>query len=459
MSNIDTAFSSFIATATTAGLNPTSTAEFIPTLIPAIIINGNTSSPTPTAMTESLIAPTNLIALLIILAAGVGALVLTFFFVLLLKQLYNAKVMAWPFEGYLIQYGSKALFILAPIAAILITLPLLNVDSSIYDPIRHALLILFIAACTYAALMVVKAAQAAFNQHEKELEKGSGMSHKSADTSEKTSMLPPKQDDTDSTVANHRARTIQTQIVVFARFADSLVIAIGFASVVLTFPSAYNFGTSILASAGVAGIVVSMAAKDPLGSMVASLQIAITQPILLDDFIVVDGEQGYVEEIQSQYVVIRSRGMNRIIIPITRFTEGSFENWSRTDRGGKITSFQLYVDYNFPISKVRKALDSFVKKCPYSDGRISTVIVSDAQPTFLQLTVRISAPSIEYSFVLQDAAREYLVGVIGRGATLPNTPTQVQQHITAALHCDSPDASAVTANLEYRMLLANGGLH
>ena len=128
---------------------------------------------------------------------------------------------------------------------------------------------------------------------------------------------------------NLQARKIQTQTKVLIRSLGVLVLLIGVAAILTTFPSVRQFGTSLLASAGLAGLVVGFAARPVLGNLIAGIQIAITQPIRLDDVVIIENEWGRIEEITGTYVVVRIWDNRRLIVPLQWIIENPFQNWTR----------------------------------------------------------------------------------------------------------------------------------
>ena len=149
------------------------------------------------------------------------------------------------------------------------------------------------------------------------------------------------------------ARKSLTQIKVFKAIANSIVVIIALSASLMTFEQARTIGVSLLTSAGVVGIIVGFAAQKSIGMILAGIQIAITQPIRLDDVVIVEGEWGRIEEITLTYVVVKIWDERRMILPVSYFLEKPFQNWTRT--GANITgTIFLYVDYSFPVENIRK---------------------------------------------------------------------------------------------------------
>lgn len=183
---------------------------------------------------------------------------------------------------------------------------------------------------------------------------------------------------------NLAARRIQTQVHVLRRVVTVVVVLVTLAVMLLTFPAARSIGASLLASAGLAGLVVGMAMRPTLASLIAGIQSALTQPIRLDDVVVVENEYGWIEEITSTYVVVRLWDLRRMVLPLTYFIEHPFQNWTRTT-ASLIGSVYLYVDYTAPVEAIRQELDRILRASPLWDGQTSALQVTNAKEQSLEL--------------------------------------------------------------------------
>ena len=153
---------------------------------------------------------------------------------------------------------------------------------------------------------------------------------------------------------NLRARAIYTQVVVLKKVAIATIGVFTLASMLMVFDSVRQFGASILASAGIAGIVVGFAAQRSIAALLAGFQIAITQPIRVDDVVIVENEWGRIEEMTLTYVVVRIWDLRRLVVPISYFIEQPFQNWTRTSADILGTVF-LYVDYTVPFDALERS--------------------------------------------------------------------------------------------------------
>lgn len=211
---------------------------------------------------------------------------------------------------------------------------------------------------------------------------------------------------------NLNARRIQTQTRVLVQTLSFFVILFGAATMLMTIPAARQFGTSILASAGVAGLAVGFAAKPVLGNLIAGLQIAITQPIRLDDVVIVAGEWGRIEEITGTYVVVKVWDERRLIVPLQHFIENPFQNWTRRN-ATLIGSVFFWVDYSISLEPLRKELDRLLKEVPQLwDGRVSVLQVTDTTDKSIQLRVLASSPDASRGWDLRCYLREKIINYI-----------------------------------------------
>lgn len=212
---------------------------------------------------------------------------------------------------------------------------------------------------------------------------------------------------------NLHARQVVTQTRVLSRIASVFVIAVGAALVLMTFPGVRQVGTSLLASAGVAGLIVGFAARPVLSNLIAGLQIALTQPMRLDDVLVVAGEWGRVEEIGGTYVVVRLWDDRRLVVPLQWFIENPFENWTRTT-AALIGTVTLWVDYRMPVDVLRAELQRIAAAEPHWDRRLALLQVIDANERAMQLRILVTGADSSATFDLRCAVREKLLAFVQR---------------------------------------------
>jgi small-conductance mechanosensitive channel len=207
---------------------------------------------------------------------------------------------------------------------------------------------------------------------------------------------------------NLEARRIQTQARVLSRSAMLMVLFAGVAMMLMTFPGAKQVGASLLASAGVIGIVAGLAAKPVFSNLIAGLQIALAQPIRIDDVLIVQGEWGRVEEITGTYVVLKIWDDRRLIIPLQWFIENPFQNWTRT--GSELLgSVFLNVDFRMPVAPLRAALEKMMPGYPEWDRRFFNLQVTDVTERTMQLRILCTSQSSSKAFDLRCKVREDMI--------------------------------------------------
>lgn len=214
-------------------------------------------------------------------------------------------------------------------------------------------------------------------------------------------------------VDNLNARRIHTQAKVLSRTVMVMVGMAGLALMLLTIPGARQFGASLLASAGVIGLVAGIAAKPVFGNLIAGLQIALAQPIRLDDVLIVQGEWGRVEEITGTYVVLAIWDQRRLIIPLQWFIENPFQNWTRRSAEIIGTVF-LWMDYRMPLEPLRAEAQRICEASPHWDKRLCLLQVVDASERSMQLRWLVTAADSGKAFDLRCAVREGLIALIAR---------------------------------------------
>jgi small-conductance mechanosensitive channel len=212
---------------------------------------------------------------------------------------------------------------------------------------------------------------------------------------------------------NLQARRIATQTRVLSRSAMVVILIAGIAMALMTFPGARQLGASLLASAGVLGIIGGLAARPVFANLIAGLQLALAQPIRLDDVLIVNGEWGRVEEITGTYVVLKIWDERRLIIPLQWFIENPFQNWTRTGAEILGTVF-LYLDYATPIAPLRAEAERLVNTFPEWDGRVFAVQVTDAKERTIEVRVLVSAGNSGKAFDLRCKMREALLAFLAR---------------------------------------------
>jgi small-conductance mechanosensitive channel len=266
-----------------------------------------------------------------------------------------------------------------PLLAIILALPALPVRSELVQMLRHVVGLGVIAAIAWVIILLVEVlGDAVYARYRTDI----------AD--------------------NLTARRVRTQIAVLRRIFTLLVIVIAAAIILMTFPAIHQLGTSLLASAGIAGIVVGMAMKSTLASLIAGLQIALTQPIRIDDVVIVSGEWGRIEEILSTYVVVRTWDLRRLVVPLSYFIENVFQNWTR--RTSDILAYvYIYTDYTAPIEELRQEFRRILESTPLWDQKVCVLQVSDVSEHTMQIRALTSAADSSKAWDLRCLVREKLI--------------------------------------------------
>src|SRR5262249_24838646 len=231
---------------------------------------------------------------------------------------------------------------------------------------------------------------------------------------------------------NLAAQRIYTQVSVIRKIIVTAVVVLATGSILMLFDPVRQFGTSILASAGIAGIVLGFAAQKTLGNVLAGVQIALTQPLLIGDIVVVEGEFGQIEEISLTYVTVRTWDLRRMILPITYFVEKPFQNWSRvsTELLGTVI---LYLDYPVPMGELRKELKRLVEDNPKWDKKVCGLQMTDVKQGTVEVRVLVSATDPGKTFDLRCEVREGLIQFLVRNypESLPRSRNVTVEEPTA----------------------------
>ena len=269
-----------------------------------------------------------------------------------------------------------------PLLAVVVVLPFVSLPEHLLDLLRHSISILTIII---VAWLVVRSA-AVLQDY----------------------LLDKYRIDAED---NLKARKIQTQMRYLKRVFAVIVGVIALALILMNFEKVRQLGTTILASAGIVGIVVGLSAQRTIGTILAGLQIAITQPIRIDDVVIVENEWGRIEEITFTYVVVRIWDLRRLILPITYFIEKPFQNWTRVTADILGTVF-LYVDYTVPVQPIREELHRILKGSSYWNGNAWGLQVTNSTDRAVELRALVSASNASSAWNLRCEVREKLIQFI-----------------------------------------------
>lgn len=214
-----------------------------------------------------------------------------------------------------------------------------------------------------------------------------------------------------NTQDNLSARKLYTQFNILERIIIFIIVILAIGVALMLFEQVRQFGVSLFASAGIAGIILGFAAQKAIATILAGLQIAISQPIRLDDVLVVEGEWGWVEEITLTFVVIRIWDKRRLVLPTTYFIEKPFQNWTRTT-AEILGSVFIYTDYNIPFDELRKELTRLLESTPLWDGQTNVLQVTDSKENYIEIRALMSARNSPEAWDLRVFIRENLITFI-----------------------------------------------
>lgn len=267
------------------------------------------------------------------------------------------------------------------LAAVALVLPLAPLDDTIRTPLMRLFVVAVIALIGWISIRIVDMSAARYLQNFRDV------------------------------TENFVARKHVTQVRVFKRVTDTIIVIITVSTALMTFDSVRQYGVSLFASAGAAGIIVGLAARPLLSNLIAGLQIAITQPIRIEDAVIIENEWGWVEDIASTYVVIRLWDWRRMVVPLSYFIEKPFQNWTR-DTASLIGVIALHVDYRADVPRIRRWLEDAVKQSKLWDGAVVNLQVIDADSRTIELRALVSARNAPQSWDLRCEIREKLVAFI-----------------------------------------------
>jgi small-conductance mechanosensitive channel len=283
------------------------------------------------------------------------------------------------FDESIVHRGRAPMRVIFPLGAILLALPESRIPEALVEPIRHAVGIGLIISAAWLLVALIGVAD---------------------DLVEAKYRIDVKD--------NLAARRVRTQIAVLRRIAVVVVSIVTAGIVLMTFPSIRHIGDSLLASAGLAGLIVGLAARPALSNLIAGVQLAMTEPIRVDDVVIVEGEWGWIEEIRTTYVVVRIWDLRRLVVPLSYFIEKPFQNWTRKTADLLGTVF-IYADYSLPVEEVRRELRRILESSGKWDGKVCVLEVTNASEHTVELRALVSAPDSSTAWDLRCYVREKLI--------------------------------------------------
>ncbi|WP_353130445.1 mechanosensitive ion channel family protein [Parapedobacter pyrenivorans] len=224
---------------------------------------------------------------------------------------------------------------------------------------------------------------------------------------------------------NLRARKVRTQMQFIRKILVAIIAIIAVAIILLSFDNLQKIGAGLLTGVGLGGVIIGFAAQKSLGNLLAGFQIAFTQPIRIDDVVIVEGEWGKVEEINLTYVVVNIWDKRRLVLPIQYFIETPFQNWTRTTAEILGTVF-IYTDYTVPVEELRAELSRLLHGHPLWDGKVDVLQVTDAKAQSLEIRALMSCRNSGEAWDLRCYIREKLVDFVQRNYPDSLSKTRVE---------------------------------
>lgn len=342
----------------------------------------------------------DLLSAAVLLATVLAALGACYLVLFILGRL-NRRLPASLFSAALKELRGPAL-LLTPVSATALALPFLEFSAGMRTWISHALAVLAVAGLAWSCI-------------------------RGFDIWRDMLTLRYRLDVRD----NLHARQLHTQVQILRRIAVALVGIVASAVALMTFPEVRAVGTTLFASAGVAGLVIGLAARPAVANLLAGLQVALTEPIRIDDVVVVEGEWGWIEEIRTSYVVVRIWDLRRLVLPLSYFMEKPFENWTRRTANVLGTVF-LHADYSVPVDAMREELHKILQGTKLWDGNAWGLQVTDATAQTVELRALVSAVNGSDIWDLRCFVREELLKFLQTRfpEALPKTRVQLEKPVT-----------------------------
>ncbi|AYN41814.1 mechanosensitive ion channel family protein [Streptomyces dangxiongensis] len=245
-----------------------------------------------------------------------------------------------------------------------------------------------------------------------------------------------------------RVRRVRTQVELIMRVVSAIVIVMAIASMLLTFPAMRAAGASLLASAGILGIVAGVAAQSTLSNLFAGLQIAFGDMVRIGDTVVVDGEWGTVDEITLTFLTVRTWDERRITMPVSYFTSKPFENWSRGTPQMTGTVY-WYLDHSAPVEAMREKLRDILRGCPAWDGRAYSLQVTDTTPNTVQVRALVTAKDADDIWTVRVAVREQMITWLSEKHPYALPRVNTSEAVLPPYRVPSPDGASLRKAYEF----------
>jgi len=332
-----------------------------------------------------------------------GEIAALFWFIFRMIRVVEVRLRQWTattqskWDDVIVVLVVRALRLVVPLAGLILVVPTLDLPAASHQLFKQAASLVLIGAVGFIFDQLVNAVEeAVLNQFRVDVRD------------------------------NLEARKVYTQVKVLKKIAVVVIVIFTAASMLMVFDSVRQLGTSILASAGVVGIIVGFAAQRSIATVLAGFQIALTQPIRLDDVVIVENEWGRIEEITLTYVVVLIWDQRRLVVPISYFIEKPFQNWTRVS-ADLLGSVFLYVDYTVPLKALRDELDRLLESSKRWDRKVKVIQVTDAKSNCMEVRVLVSAADASTAWDLRCELREKLIDFLQRNypQCLPRTRAEL----------------------------------
>ncbi|MEJ2664896.1 MAG: mechanosensitive ion channel [Spirochaetia bacterium] len=312
------------------------------------------------------------------------------YLIVLLIKLFTRKTET-NIDNIIVRHMKGPLKLLLPVVLFNLVLPYVHINKQAMDVIRELFIILFIIAFAWILTKVTSILTDSMKQRYR------------VDVKD-----------------NLHARKIQTQMQVLKRIVSIIIYIITIAVILMRFEAIRQLGTTLLASAGIVGLILGFAAQKTLSTLVAGFQLAFTQPIRIDDVVIVENEWGRIEEITLTYVVVKIWDLRRLVVPITYFIDHPFQNWTRVS-AEIIGTVYLYCDYTIPLEAVRRKLREVCEASEIWDKKVCVLQVTAAKEKTVELRALVSAADAGQCWDLRCNVREKLLDFIQKeyGGHLP----------------------------------------
>jgi len=319
-----------------------------------------------------------------------GEIAALFWFIFRMIRVVEVRLKQWTattdskWDNVIVTLVVRALRLVVPLIGVILVVPTLDLPTSSHELFKQAASLILIGAVGFILYQMVNAVEeVVLNQFRIDVKD------------------------------NLQARKVYTQVKVLKKIAVVIIVIFTAASMLMVFDSVRQLGTSILASAGVVGIIVGFAAQRSIATVLAGFQIALTQPIRLDDVVIVENEWGRIEEISLTYVVVLIWDQRRLVVPINYFIEKPFQNWTRVS-AELLGSVFLYLDYTVPLKALRDELHRLLETSSRWDRKVQVIQVTDAKPNGMEVRVLVSAADASTAWDLRCELREKLIDFLQR---------------------------------------------